>query len=268
MGAAGYFGYISYQQARADAQLSEQALQTAKASNLDLSAKIATLTQQVSALQTQLAEGEVKAGSPASTVPAVATTTQAAVALPSSITTIYGRTYTNCVLSRMTPDGISFTHSMGVAKVLFSDLDPALAAKFGYDAAAAQKYEQDEAAREAQSDALRSQAENANKPSSGAVGAADLASTAAASNPPDPGVRAAKQAQIAALENQITSLQSEAQRLEAQDVANFNSFYNIYYNSVGQVEHHSTMGHSQQAVQDRNEIVALQGQILALQNDP
>jgi hypothetical protein len=75
--------------------------------------------------------------------------------IPDTIKTLSGKTYTGCVLSQVTPDGISFMHSMGVAKVLFSDLDPAFAATFGYNPDAAEKYEQNQAAEASLSDAER-----------------------------------------------------------------------------------------------------------------
>jgi hypothetical protein len=265
-GGAGYFGYTLYQQSLADARKSAQALADANASNADLSTKLSGLTQQISTLTSRLAEEREKARTPipapaSVTVPAseVSVAPQITALLPSTITTIYGKTYTDCVLSRQTPDGISFTHSMGVAKVLFTDLDPSLAAKFGYDAAAARKYEQDEGAREAQSDALRIATVNAQK---------SFVPVDTVASPPDPGEQAAKQSQIAALQQQITGLQSSAQRLDDQEVAEFNSPENIYYNSEGQQEHHRTMGHSQQADDDRNRAAALQVQISNLQSSP
>jgi len=44
-----------------------------------------------------------------------------------------GKTYRNCWLLRVETDGITFNHSLGITKVLFPILPPALQKKFGYD---------------------------------------------------------------------------------------------------------------------------------------
>ncbi|MFA6561820.1 MAG: hypothetical protein WCV00_07905 [Verrucomicrobiia bacterium] len=49
------------------------------------------------------------------------------------ITTFDGKTYQNVRISRIELDGISFMHSHGAAKVLFSDLPEPVAKKYGYD---------------------------------------------------------------------------------------------------------------------------------------
>jgi hypothetical protein len=135
--------------------------------------------------------------------------------IPSTIVTISGKTYTDCVLSRATPDGISFMHSLGVAKVPFSDLDPALAAKFGYDPAAAQKYEQQEAVQEQASDAQRAAAESYSATNASESDAAAVAPAASAPPPSSlsPGQRQAIQQQIASLQSDIAFMQGEENKL-------------------------------------------------------
>lgn len=57
------------------------------------------------------------------------------------ITTLLGRTYRGCNIVNVHPDGISFTHSNGAAKILFTDLPQPLRDKFGYDPAKAAAHE-------------------------------------------------------------------------------------------------------------------------------
>ncbi len=261
MGGAGYYGYNYYLKSTQDLAAAN--------------AKIAALTEQTSALQSELSAAKsAPAASPAPVAEASAATTPVAPAspateIPATITTLSGKTYTGCVLSRILPDGISFLHSMGVAKVLFSDLDPSFAAKFGYDPTAAKKYEDDEAAHDAQSDALRMAADTTNKSTTAAGGDAGSGAIPAASAP-DPAATqanaAAKTAQADALKGQIRALQNQAESLESQEVSDFNSPSNVYPNSQGEVEHLHGMGHSQQAADDRAQIPVLQAQLAQLQN--
>lgn len=176
LGAATYYYYSKDQQ---DATTATAARESAEAT---LNAKIDDLNGQVDALKkkngilsAQLTNAEKAldlarsatvatpiaplrtdhvAVSPAAHAPA----NGAAVTLPDSITTLSGHTYTGCHLSRVDPDGISFTHSLGVAKVPFTDLDPTFAAAFHYDSASAQAYQSQEEKRQAESEALRDQA--------------------------------------------------------------------------------------------------------------
>ena len=255
----GYYGYNYYQQASDETLKLKQQLLDANSSNTDLSGKVSDLNLQVAALQRQLVEAKTTAAMPApAPVAAPATPTE----IPSTITTTYGQTYTGCVLSRVLPDGISFTHSTGVAKVLFSELDPSFAAKFGYDKASARQYEQAQAAHDAQSDAMRATSEN--KADTAPINNASVASSLAPAQAA-PSSAVANQSQINDLQRQISSLQAEANQLDAQDVSDFNAPTNIYYTMQGQLEHRHTMGHCAQAVEDRNEIATLQSQVASLQ---
>ena len=59
---------------------------------------------------------------------------------PTTIETLQGKSYVGCKILKRDPDGISFTHSKGMAKVLFSDLSEPMKNALGYDAAKADAY--------------------------------------------------------------------------------------------------------------------------------
>jgi hypothetical protein len=68
-------------------------------------------------------------------------------ASPSSIPefkTLTGRTYRQCRITQVHPDGVSFFHSKGAAKVLFADLSDTWKSKLGYDARRAETYEKEQ----------------------------------------------------------------------------------------------------------------------------
>lgn len=66
------------------------------------------------------------------------------------IITLTGKTYRQCEIVRVYPDGVSFTHANGAAKVLFTDLSQELRQRLGYDPAKAAVYQREqEAARRA-----------------------------------------------------------------------------------------------------------------------
>lgn len=64
------------------------------------------------------------------------------------ITTLQGRTFRQCEIVRVHPDGVSFRHATGAARVLFSDLSSEWRSRLGYDPekAAAHRQEQMELA--------------------------------------------------------------------------------------------------------------------------
>lgn len=51
-----------------------------------------------------------------------------------SITTNLGRSYQNCRVCQVDPDGVIIAHQKGMAKLLFSELPDSLRSKLGYDA--------------------------------------------------------------------------------------------------------------------------------------
>lgn len=65
------------------------------------------------------------------------------------IRTLTGRTYRDCRILKTEPDGVSFVHANGAAKVLFADLNDDMRATLGFDARKAAAYEKDLAAKRA-----------------------------------------------------------------------------------------------------------------------
>ena len=66
------------------------------------------------------------------------------------ISTLTGRVYRQCKIVRVHPDGVSFTHANGAAKVLFMDLPESWRGRLGYNPAKAAAYEREQAERRAQ----------------------------------------------------------------------------------------------------------------------
>ncbi|OYW74737.1 MAG: hypothetical protein B7Z37_16510 [Verrucomicrobia bacterium 12-59-8] len=64
---------------------------------------------------------------------------------PTTIETAQGKVYARCKIIKRDPDGVSFSHSKGVAKVLFSDLSEPMRNALGYDAFKADAYEKEHA---------------------------------------------------------------------------------------------------------------------------
>lgn len=64
------------------------------------------------------------------------------------IQTLQGRTYRDCSIKQVQPDGVSFTHSKGAAKILFFDLDDSLKKKLGFSEKKLAEYEKGRATRE------------------------------------------------------------------------------------------------------------------------
>lgn len=71
---------------------------------------------------------------------------------PTTIETAQGKTYVRCRIMKREPDGVSFSHSKGVAKVLYADLTEPMRNALGYDAVKADAYDKRraEARREAE----------------------------------------------------------------------------------------------------------------------
>ena len=59
----------------------------------------------------------------------------------SDIRTISGKSYSHCQVVRMYPDGVTFRHSKGMAKVLYTDMKPEVRKNFGYDSAKLEAFE-------------------------------------------------------------------------------------------------------------------------------
>lgn len=64
-----------------------------------------------------------------------------------TISTLAGKVYRHCQILKVEPDGVSFIHSKGAAKVLFMDMPKEWRGKLGYNPAKAEAYEREIAAR-------------------------------------------------------------------------------------------------------------------------
>jgi hypothetical protein len=72
--------------------------------------------------------------------------TVAAIAFePTTIETAQGKIYQRCKIIKRDPDGVSFAHSKGTAKVLYSDLSESMRNALGYDARKEEVYEKEQA---------------------------------------------------------------------------------------------------------------------------
>lgn len=71
------------------------------------------------------------------------------------ISTLTGRTYRDCKIVNVHPDGVSFTHANGAAKVLFMDLSPEWRTRLGYDPVKAAAYQQEQEQRRQELAAIR-----------------------------------------------------------------------------------------------------------------
>jgi hypothetical protein len=68
----------------------------------------------------------------------------AAQAAPiAKITTLRGKTYRQCEIVKVHPDGVSFTHAAGAAKILFTDLSKEWRTRLGYDSEKASVYQKE-----------------------------------------------------------------------------------------------------------------------------
>ncbi len=155
---AGYYAYGFYNDTIAKQAQADEAAASNLAKINDLKTQVRQLTANFADLNLQLEEqtkenaelrgklGLTQASSrvtfiaPVSATAPTAPATATAIPFPSTITTISGTTYQDCKFDRATPEGISFFHSTGVAHVPFTDLDPALAASFGYNSQRAADY--------------------------------------------------------------------------------------------------------------------------------
>ena len=64
---------------------------------------------------------------------------------PTTIETAQGKIYQQCKIMKRDPDGVAFSHSKGVAKVLFADLAEPMRNALGYDAVKGDAYEKEHA---------------------------------------------------------------------------------------------------------------------------
>jgi hypothetical protein len=74
-----------------------------------------------------------------------------------TITTSFGRSYENCRVCQVDPDGVVFVHQKGVAKILFAELAEPLRTKLGYDAQKASDYVKEKAEKKQRAQELRAE---------------------------------------------------------------------------------------------------------------
>lgn len=77
------------------------------------------------------------------------------------ILTLSGKTYRQCEIVRVYPDGVAFRHADGAAKVLFEDLSKEWRERLGYDAAKAAAYRKELADKRAAEREARARVEEA-----------------------------------------------------------------------------------------------------------
>lgn len=75
------------------------------------------------------------------------------------LTTLSGKSFRQCEIKRVQPDGITFTHATGAAKILFTDLSPEWRSKFGYSPAKAAAWKEEQEAEKRRQQAARRQRE-------------------------------------------------------------------------------------------------------------
>lgn len=71
------------------------------------------------------------------------------------ISTLTGKTYRQCEIVKVHPDGVSFTHANGAAKVLFTDLSAEWRTRLGYDPVKAKAYQREQEERRQQQAEVR-----------------------------------------------------------------------------------------------------------------
>ncbi len=74
-----------------------------------------------------------------------------------TITTSFGRSYQNCRVCQVDPDGVIIAHQKGIVKVLFGELPEPLRGKLGYDAQKATDYAKDQAEKKRRAQELRAE---------------------------------------------------------------------------------------------------------------
>lgn len=111
----------------------------------ELSKKLADVQSKITDLNSQIAAAAAaaKAAKEAKEVEEAAKAAKAtadaaaAVAKPTNnlgvVSTLDGKTFQNCQLLRVEADGITFSHSAGITKVLFPLLQPELQKRFGFN---------------------------------------------------------------------------------------------------------------------------------------
>jgi chromosome segregation ATPase len=106
-----------------------KAISKAETEEADLTTRLAAAQEAARKAQEAAAK---KAASPATASAAAAAQTAANNHL-GTINTLIGQTFQNCQLLKVEADGITFSHSQGITKVIYANLPPDLQKRFGYD---------------------------------------------------------------------------------------------------------------------------------------
>ncbi len=106
----------------------EKSLKEAQGQTVDLTAQIQTVKQAQAEAVKQAEQAQLVVHPP----PPPPTPPPPTNGL-GTITTLDGKTFQNCLLLKVEADGITFSHSSGITKILFGRLSPELQKKFGYD---------------------------------------------------------------------------------------------------------------------------------------
>ena len=146
---AAYFEYTTEQQTSAGMQKQTAAwqsqLDSLKMDNRVLKDAKADLVVRLEDVQSQVTTLSAQAGkSSAPTTNATPATTAATPGAPAAqiptvgsdlgdITSLAGKTFLHCKLLKIEPDGVTFSHQVGITKVLFTDMTPDDQKRFGYD---------------------------------------------------------------------------------------------------------------------------------------
>ena len=93
-----------------------------------------------------------------------------------TITTSLGRSYQECRVCQVDPDGVIFAHQKGIAKVLFGELPEALRAKLGYDAQKAADYAKEQAEKKRRAQELQAELQKEAIKAQAAVSVAEIQS--------------------------------------------------------------------------------------------
>jgi hypothetical protein len=135
MGGGGYYEYTLLQQQLTDLDSKVVDLET---KNKELQDDKDKLTKTVTDDEAKFASATSPTPAPAAAPAAAAPAAKAPVLsnLLGNITTLDGKSYQNCRLLKVDPDGIVVNHSDGILKINFGLLPPDMKTRFGYNPAA------------------------------------------------------------------------------------------------------------------------------------
>ncbi len=95
-----------------------------------------------------------------------------------TITTSFGRSYQECRVCQIDPDGVIFAHKKGIAKILFGEIPESLRAKLGYDAQKSADYAKEQAEKKRRAEELRAELQKEMIKAEAAVSVAEIQNSA------------------------------------------------------------------------------------------